>query len=109
MWCICLAIIGMCSQICALPLVLIGVNWPPVGAPGFRSQMSIVLGPPPIHSMMQALCFFFISAAFACSVLVKPMAGRAIAEAPARCCMKCRRLMPEGVCIKRFIEFSRSG
>ena len=33
----------------------IGWNGPPVGAPGFRSQMSIVAGPPPIHSKIADL------------------------------------------------------
>src|SRR3954452_6243011 len=78
------AVIGMCSQICMSPAVLIGLNWPPVGAPGFRSQMSIVEGPPLIQSMMAALWFFLISAACAFRLLTSEMAGTLIAEAPAK-------------------------
>jgi len=52
------AVRGMCSLICRSPAVSIGLNSPPVGAPGLRSQMSIVGGPPPIHIRMQAFCFF---------------------------------------------------
>ena len=50
-----LAVSGMCSQICTSPLVLIGLNGPPVDAPGLRSQMSIVDGPPLIHSRIADL------------------------------------------------------
>ena len=49
-WCICLANMGKCSQICPSPLVRIGLNGPPVAVPGFKSHRSIVDGPPPIQS-----------------------------------------------------------
>src|ERR1051325_3107637 len=91
------AVLGMCSLICMSPLVLIGLNWPPVEVPGLRSQMSIVEGPPLIHSMMAALCRFFRSAALARRVLVRDMAGAARAAGPAMWLMKWRRLMPVGV------------
>ena len=84
-WCICWASIGKCSQICTSPLVLIGLNGPPVAAPGFRSHRSIVDGPPPIQSMMadlprclQGLGIGAQGAGRTCS------AGAASAEAPAR-------------------------
>ena len=80
----------------ASAVVAIGLNSPPVGAPGLRSQMSIVAGPPPIHSMMADLCRFFMSVALASSVLVNDMAGTARADAPAKCVMKCRRVIPAG-------------
>ena len=47
--------------------------------------MSIVAGPPLIHSMMQALFCFFSAVALAIRLFVKAIAGTAIAEAPARC------------------------
>ena len=59
------AVLGMCSLICRLPLVSIGLNSPPFLEPGFKSQMSMVGGPPLIHIRMQAFCFFFSSAALA--------------------------------------------
>src|SRR5690348_15622310 len=92
-----LAVIGMCSQICTSPAVLIGLNCPPVGAPGLRSQMSIVEGPPLIHSRMADLRFFLISAACVRSVWPSENAEAAIAEEPARWLRKWRRDMPEGV------------
>ena len=52
---ICLAIIGRCSQICMSPVVAMGLKLPPVGVPGFMSQISIVLGPPPMYSKIAAL------------------------------------------------------
>src|SRR5205823_1618729 len=87
----------MCSQICTSPDVLIGLNWPPVGAPGLRSQMSIVEGPPLIHRRIADLRFFFISAARVRSVWPSERADPAIAEAPARWLKKWRRVMPDGV------------
>ena len=97
MWCICLAISGRCSQM-ATPsaLVEICLNCPPVGAPGFKSQRSIVLGPPPIQSKIAALCRFFRSVALASRELVNAVAGAAIAADPARWLMKWRRFMPDG-------------
>src|SRR5437879_5766780 len=93
-----LAVCGMCSLICTPEaLVLMGLNWPPVGAPGFKSQISIVLGPPPIHIRMAPLPFFFNSAALAHIVSANDNAVPAIALAPAKCFIKCRRDMPEGV------------
>src|SRR5262245_39300811 len=93
-----LAVCGMCSLICTPEaLVAIGLNGPPVGAPGFKSQISIVLGPPPIHIRIAPLPDFFSSAAWAHIVSENDSAVPAIALAPARCCMKCRRVMPEGV------------
>src|SRR5687767_505148 len=101
MLCICLAISGMCSEICTPEaLVEIGLKGPPVFAPGLRSQMSIVLGPPLIHSMMAALCRFFRSEALAAMALVKLMAGLAKALAAARCLTKWRRVIPEGTADK---------
>src|SRR5678816_1929080 len=91
------AVRGMCSLICMSPLVLIGLNWPPVEAPGLRSQMSIVEGPPLIHRRMAALCRFLRSAALARSVFVRDKAGTVRAAAPAMWLMKWRRLMPVGV------------
>ena len=80
MWCICLAISGMCSQtVTPSALVEMGLNGPPVGAPGLRSQMSMLLGPPPIQSMIAALCRFLRSVALAIRVLVNAAAGAAIA------------------------------
>src|SRR3954453_9767791 len=92
-----LAVRGMCSQICMSPAVLIGLNWPPVGAPGLRSQISIVEGPPLIHSRMAAFRFFLISAACVRSVWPSESADVAIAAEPARWLRKWRRDMPEGV------------
>src|SRR5262245_43179042 len=93
-----LAVSGMCSLICTpVALVLTGLNSPPVGAPGLRSQMSMVLGPPPIHIRMAPLPLFFSSAALAHMVSVNDRAAPAMALAPARCCIKCRRDMPWGV------------
>ncbi len=97
MWFICLANVGRCSQICRPSrLVAIGLNCPPVGAPGFMSNKSIVAGPPLIHSMMQALFCFLSRRALANRLLVNAIAGTAIAEAPARCDRKWRRVMPRG-------------
>src|SRR5438876_11908639 len=93
-----LAVAGMCSLICTPEaLVAICLNWPPVGAPGFKSQISIVLGPPPIHIMMAPLPDFFSSAALAHMVSANDSAVPAMALAPAKCFIKCRRDMPEGV------------
>ena len=95
MWCICWATSGMCSQIwIPSALVEIGLKGPPVAAPGLRSQMSMVLGPPPIQRRMADLCRFFRSAALARIELVKAVAGAARAAAPATWLMKCRRLIP---------------
>ena len=71
MLCICLAINGMCSQISTSRVVEIGLKGPPVAAPGFRSQISIVDGPPPIQSRMADLPFFFSCCSLALSVVVK--------------------------------------
>ncbi len=57
----------------------------------------MVLGPPLIHSRMQALFFFFMSTALAIKLLVKAIAGEAIAAAPAKCDMKCRRVISDGM------------
>ena len=77
-------------------MVEIGLKGPPVGAPGLRSQMSIVAGPPPIHKHDGRLVLLLQSVELAARALVNEMAGKARAEAPARCCMKCRRVMPAG-------------
>src|SRR5262245_57542490 len=92
-----LAVMGMCSQIWTLPVVLIGLNWPPVGAPGFMSQMSIVEGPPSIQSMMADLRFFLSSAACVRRLWTSDRAGIAATEAPAKWLRKWRRDMPEGM------------
>src|SRR5262245_61174351 len=92
-----LAVIGMCSQICTSPAVLICLKGPPVGAPGLRSQMSIVEGPPLIHSKIADLWFFFSSAACVRRLCPRVKAGIVRADAPARWLRKWRRVMPEGV------------
>jgi hypothetical protein len=75
----------MCSQIwIPSALVEIGLKGPPVAAPGLRSQISMVLGPPPIHRRMAALCRFRRSEALASNVLVNAVAGAAKAAAPAK-------------------------
>ena len=75
----------MCSQtVTPSALVEMGLNGPPVGAPGLRSQMSMLLGPPPIQSMIAALCRFFMSVALARIELVNAVAGDTSAAAPAR-------------------------
>src|SRR4051812_47282017 len=102
-----LAVMGMCSQICMSPAVLIGLNWPPVGAPGLRSQMSIVEGPPSIQSMMADFLFFLISAACVRMLWTSDIAGRAATEAPARWLRKWRRDMPGGM-VKFMACFQRS-
>ena len=61
------------------------------------SHMSIVGGPPPIHSRMHALWFRLSAAAFARSECPSASATPASAEAPATCSIKCRRVMPRGV------------
>ena len=63
--CICFAIMGKCSHICISPVVDICLNGPPVGASGFKSQRSIVEGPPPIHNNIADLFFFLSSSALA--------------------------------------------
>ena len=56
--------------------------------------MSIVGGPPLIHSRMQAFWFFFISSACARTCWMKFRAG-SVATLVAMCCIKCRRFMPK--------------
>src|SRR5438128_992364 len=92
-----LAVMGRCSQICMLPEVLMGLNWPPVGAPGLRSQMSIVEGPPSIQSMMADFLFFLISAACVRMLWTSDRAGSAATDAPVKWLMKWRRDMPWGM------------
>jgi hypothetical protein len=92
-----LAVIGMCSQICTSPLVGIGLKGPPVEAPGLRSQMSIVEGPPLIHSRIADLWFFLSSAACVRRLWPSVRAGMVRADAPARWLRKWRRDMPVGV------------
>ena len=54
-WCICVANFGRCSEICMPGTdVSTGLNGPPLACPGFRSKVSIWLGPPDIHSKIQA-------------------------------------------------------
>ena len=77
------AVCGICSQICKSPAVEIGRKGPPVAEPGFKSQISMVLGPPPIQSMMQLLRRLVNSAALALIDWPIINAGAAIAEAPA--------------------------
>jgi len=57
------------------------------GVKGFRSQMSMVGGPPLIHIRMQDLLRAFSAAALACTCDRKFMAG-SVAAAVAMCCMK---------------------
>src|SRR5690606_13473169 len=82
---------------CALPVVLIGRNGPPVGAPGFKSHRSIVDGPPPIHSRIADLRFWRSWSALAAIACPNENADDAIAAEPARCMLKCRRVIPAGV------------
>ena len=56
-----------------------------------------MLGPPPIHNRIAALFRFLSWLAFANRLLVKAIAGPAMAAAPAKCCMKCRRVIPSGI------------
>src|SRR5690606_32439453 len=97
MWCMFLAIIGMCSQI-ATPgaLVWICLKGPPVGAPGFKSQISIVDGPPPIQSMIALLPLRLSSWVWAWIDWANARAGPAMAAPAAMCFMKCRRDIPRG-------------
>ena len=94
---ICSAIIGKCSQICPSPDVEIGRKGPPVGAPGFKSQMSIVAGPPPIHSNIADFRFFRISSAPAAMAPPIVIDAAIAAPLPAMCAAKCRRVIPVGV------------
>src|SRR5262249_37094045 len=86
--------------------VAIGEKSPPVGAPFLRSHMSIVAGPPPIHSMMHDLWRRRMSVALASTELVNDMAGTTMAEAPATCVMKWRRVIPSGT-RRKLISLSR--
>ena len=75
--------------------VLIGLNSPPVGSPGLRSQRSMWLGPPPIQKMMRLLLFFLqfgrLRPADPC---MKLMARDGQGRGPATCLRKCRRFIP---------------
>ena len=79
------------------PVVEIGLNGPPLLVPGFRSHKSIVGGPPPIHSKIADLRFFFIVSAFATIALPINVDAPTTADEPAKWFMKCRRVMPAGV------------
>ena len=69
--------------------VSIGLKGPPVGAPGLRSQMSIVGGPAFMNNMMQAFFRFCISLALARKALVNDAATGAVSAAEAaKCDMK---------------------
>jgi hypothetical protein len=59
--------------------------------------MSIVGGPPPSQINIADLFAFTIAGALARNVRVKANAGSAKAEAPAKCRIKCRRDMPDGI------------
>src|SRR5215218_10202543 len=81
-WCISLAIFGRCSLICTPgTLVSIGLKVPALAVPGFRSNVSLWLGPPAIHSRMQDLVFLVWSAAPLASRLNQPDSDRV--ETPA--------------------------
>ena len=64
---------------------------------GFKSQMSIVEGPPPIQRRIADLRRRFRSSALFSKVLPMAKAGMVMAEAPVMCDMKCRRDIPLGV------------
>jgi hypothetical protein len=59
-WCITLATPGRCSLI-SIPgaLVFIGLNSPAPLLSGFKSRVSLWLGPPSIHRRMQCLALAF--------------------------------------------------
>src|SRR5262245_48257366 len=61
-WFISLATLGKCSLI-SMPdtEVWIGLNSPALSVPGFMSKVSLWVGPPSIHSRMQALCLVPLS------------------------------------------------
>jgi hypothetical protein len=65
--------------------------------------MSIVDGPPPIHKRIADLRFLLNSAALARMLWPIVRAGMVIADAPAMCFMKWRRLIPFGVLISFYL------
>src|SRR5690606_17572946 len=94
---ICFANRGRCSQIWPPPVVEIGLNSPPLGLPGFRSQISIVEGPPLIHSriMLRDLSTPPLARA-AWSEFIQLSIGKVMLAAVI-CLTKCRRLMPSDI------------
>ena len=64
---------------------------PPFAWSGFMSHRSMVVGPPPIHSTIRLLFFFFSSAAFAVRLDRNDMPGTVTAAPAAACLRKCRR------------------
>src|SRR5271166_2151598 len=92
MWCICLAILGMCSQIFTPGVeVSIGRKGPPLfSLSGLRSQMSRWLGPPDIQRTMQLRWFLRTWSALAFSDEKNCSAGTSSAVA-VRCPRKWRR------------------
>src|SRR6516162_5190933 len=98
MWCICLAIRGICSPILTPGAdVSIGLNGPPfLSLSGLRSQISRWLGPPDIQSTMQLLFVLRTCWALASSELKNWIAGTPSAV-DARCPSQWRRLIwPKG-------------
>ena len=88
----------------------IGLNSPPLAVPGFRSKVSLWLGPPSIHRRMQALCLTPASAARAASTPIQPdIAAPPTPAADNR--RKSRRDRPAGVqkvmAIDPFVRSSR--
>src|SRR4051812_25647411 len=76
--------------------VAIGLNSPPFfSLSGFRSQVSMWLGPPPIQSTIRLLLFLRSCCALASKAPASCIAGTAIAVV-AMCPMKWRRDIPAG-------------
>src|SRR5579875_63438 len=61
--------------------VEIGLNSPPSLVPGFKSKVSLWLGPPSIHKRMQDLCLAGVSAVRLANTLSQPDSDTA--ETPA--------------------------
>ena len=88
------ATFGRCSVIWTPDAaVSIGLCSPPLALPGFMSQRSMVVGPPPIHRMTRLLPFFLSSAAWERRPDRNDRPGTVTAAAPAAWDMKCRRLL----------------
>src|SRR5687768_11293027 len=82
-WCICLASFGRCSLI-STPgaLVLIGLNSPAPLLSGLRSNVSLWLGPPSIHSRMHDLALPAFAAGAALARLARTSSHPDIDAAP---------------------------
>src|SRR5579859_3232936 len=81
-WSISCASFGKCSLIWMLgTFVAIGLNSPPSLVPGFKSNVSLWLGPPSIHRRMHDLCLAPELAARLANTLSQP--DNDTAETPA--------------------------